>query len=145
MRLASIAGPQTPESPSSHNQQVPIPYDQLQHTCTPSNCGTPDGCKSLPHRAINPLKSFSVPGPPPQMSAPNTPTPKHIGRLHHSKCPRRSVKLARWKRTNFRGPLLFTSLPALCSFSYTCFSLERWHLLDFLPHAFSVESRAELV
>lgn len=73
----SFAGPQSPESPSTHNQHAPIPYDQLQHQMSS------DGSKSLPHRSPHPLKSFSVPGPPPpthpQHSAPNTPTPKHIG------------------------------------------------------------------
>lgn len=70
-----IAGPQSPESPSTYNQHAPIPYEQLpNHITSPASV---DGSKSLPHRSPHPLKSFSVPGPPPQTSAPTTPTPKH--------------------------------------------------------------------
>ena len=97
-----FTAPQSPlESPSTHNQHAPIPYDQLQHhghqsvgsaspMSPPPVSGVPvlptgaapppmDGNKSLPHRSPHPLKSFSVPGPPPHTSAPNTPSQKHIG------------------------------------------------------------------
>ena len=105
------AGPHSPDldSPSLNNQHAPIPYDQLHHhhqtpspgklspvttqASTPSgggggyssgneSCGGGSKSLSLPHRIPHPLKSFSVPGPPPQTSAPNTPVPiQHIGML----------------------------------------------------------------
>ena len=99
-----LAGPQSPESPSCHNQHAPIPYEQLHPGGGPgvpvgvasptpwahgqpgvAGGGTPsspsaDGTKSLP-RPTHPLKSFSVPGPPLQ-SQPGTPTPKpHLGMI----------------------------------------------------------------
>lgn len=96
-----ITAPQSPlESPSTHNQHAPIPYDQLQHhghhsvgsaspMSPPPVAGVPvlptgpappmDGNKSLPHRSPHPLKSFSVPGPPPHTSAPDSPSQKLIG------------------------------------------------------------------
>ena len=105
--FASFPGPGSPlESPSIHNQHAPIPYDQLHPTGTgsrlpptgshltqggsghlPSLISPPpklpsmitDGNKSLPHRSPNPLKSFSVPGPPGQSSAPSTPNANHLG------------------------------------------------------------------
>ena len=99
--LYFLPAPQSPlESPSTHNQHAPIPYDQLQHhghqsvgsaspMSPPPVSGVPvlptgpappmDGNKSLPHRSPHPLKSFSVPGPPSHTSAPNTPSQKHIG------------------------------------------------------------------
>ena len=105
----SLPGPHSPDldSPSLNNQHAPIPYEQLHHhqmaspgqpspvASTPGGGGGggggvggyssgSEGCAgdslSLPHRIPHPLKSFSVPGPPPQTSAPNTPVPKqHIG------------------------------------------------------------------
>jgi len=90
-----VSGPQSPNSPTYQNQpQGPIPYDQSAHTGTlPSAAvvsaaqpppGGVDGTQSLPRHPQHPLKSFSVPGPPPsQNSTPNTPSPpKHIGRLN---------------------------------------------------------------
>ncbi len=38
-----------------------------------------DGNKSLPHRSPNPLKSFSVPGPPGQTSATQSPNLNNLG------------------------------------------------------------------
>ncbi len=97
------------ESPSLHNQHAPIPYDQLHHTPgthtgtggrlpptglsqggtghLPSLISPPpklpsmitDGNKSLPHRSPNPLKSFSVPGPPGQTSANQSPNLNNLG------------------------------------------------------------------
>lgn len=85
-----VTGPTSPESPI-YNNIPPIPYEQLQLGSgavsptlsgpTPSGqAGTPasEGSESLT-RPLHPLKSFSVPGPPPHISAPNTSAPKHIG------------------------------------------------------------------
>ena len=90
--VSVFAGPQSPGSPSTHNQHAPIPYDQLQHTshspvptsASSSASGNPptvpakpsSGSKGLPHRPQHPLKSFTVPGPPGQ-SNPGTPNPNH--------------------------------------------------------------------
>ncbi|XP_074661525.1 neogenin-like [Tubulanus polymorphus] len=68
------SGPQSPESPSVYNQQYPLPYDQacdsLSRSSTPS-----EGSKSLPHRSGHPLKSFTMPSPPPSLcSVPGTPS-----------------------------------------------------------------------
>lgn len=91
--VTCVAGSQSPTSPTYQNQQTPIPYDQQPQTGTlPSAAvvsaaapppGGTDGTQSLPRHPQHPLKSFSVPGPPPsQNSTPNTPSPpKHIGRL----------------------------------------------------------------
>lgn len=90
-------------SPGTYNQQAPVPYEQVaghpplhvaslgssavgtgQLPSYPSSSGPSKSDASsgtLGKRpAGHPLKSFSVPAPPPQ-SAPTTPQPKHIGKL----------------------------------------------------------------
>ena len=85
-----VAGPQSPSSPTYQNQMAPIPYEQTGTlpsagaVVSPSPGGaTADGTQSLPRHPQHPLKSFSVPGPPPsQTSTPISPSPpKHIGML----------------------------------------------------------------
>ena len=85
-----VVEPQSPSSPTYQNQMAPIPYEQQQTGTLPSAAvvspppgGATDGTQSLPRHPQHPLKSFSVPGPPPsQTSTPTTPSPpKHIGML----------------------------------------------------------------
>ncbi|XP_013387953.1 neogenin isoform X2 [Lingula anatina] len=67
-----------PQSPDSSYNQPPVPYDQLHlhSTTTPTAA---ESSNSLPQRTPNPLKSFSVPGPPRHQGAPGSPpAPKQL-------------------------------------------------------------------
>ena len=83
------------DSPALSNQHAPIPYEQLHHHSQMSpgqqspmaTDGYLSGSEGYSSRSLklpprHPLKSFTLPGPPSQMSTPNTSSPKqHIGML----------------------------------------------------------------
>lgn len=96
-------------SPGTYNQQAPVPYDQVaghpgvhavalgstavgtgqlsSYSAGPGSNNSDPNSGTLGKRpAGHPLKSFSVPAPPPQ-SAPTTPQPKHIVRPQQSASP----------------------------------------------------------